>query len=209
MIEFARIKHYDVAQMIAICSNCHTRCTMGEIDEKAQRLYKQKLISGAYSDAAPIYDSFLDDAGPIRFSWDDLNDLISSFHDTIIGQNPTRASGYDYSSIDVEEKNALNNMGRDYYEVITAEYEPYFAEIGEFLGNPMNESVATSYYEIIDELRTKIAADRDKFDRFDAILVRLADAAIKKDPAKLKGKHRVLNVLTSFMYVNCDVGRKA
>ncbi len=76
LIEFSKVKHYDIRHMMAVCPTCHTRCGIGEIDGKAQRQYKQKLIEGTGDATIPVYNSFLDDAGPIRFSWDDIRDLI-------------------------------------------------------------------------------------------------------------------------------------
>ncbi len=40
MIEYARVQHYDPANMLLVCMNCHGRCTRGEIDYSLQQMHK-------------------------------------------------------------------------------------------------------------------------------------------------------------------------
>lgn len=209
IIEFSTLKHYDTKHMLALCPTCHAKCTFGEIDQKAQRLYKEKLKQNNGGNSLTKRTSFLDENGPVHFSWEDLKELITALHGTITSSQHSDASKYDYTNIDIQSKNRLNNLGEDYFQIIVSEHEPFFHIILEFLNNPINSDVANLYYEVIDELRTKIAADRERWDRFEHILVRFADAATQNDPGRFKGKRRVLNILLSFMYVNCDIGRKA
>jgi hypothetical protein len=46
MLDWAKIQHHDPRHMLAICGTCHTRCTNGEIDYKAQVEYKTHLKDG-------------------------------------------------------------------------------------------------------------------------------------------------------------------
>jgi len=60
----------------------------------------------------------------------------------------------------------------------------------------------------VDEIRSKIAANRDESENFEYFLSTFADVAVK-DLDNGRGKNRrTLNILMSFMYVNCDIGRK-
>lgn len=207
IVEFSEIKHYDTKHMIAICRNCHARCGLGEIDRKSQREYKQKLTNGNLNGSQS--KAFINANEPIRFSWDDLKDLIISFHTALNQEGEgTSVSKYDFSETEIEEKNKLNKLGEEYFEVMKAEYEPYFSEVFNFLKSPMNSEISELYYEIVDELRLKIAANRDRFDRFEQVLIEFGDAASIARREQLKGKRRVLNVLLSFMYFECDIGRK-
>lgn len=43
LIDWAKLKHHDVKQMLAICGGCHDMCTIGKIDHKSQIEYKQQL----------------------------------------------------------------------------------------------------------------------------------------------------------------------
>jgi hypothetical protein len=43
MLDWAKVQHHDARHMLAVCGTCHTRCTNGEIDYKAQVAYKAAL----------------------------------------------------------------------------------------------------------------------------------------------------------------------
>ncbi|MBV9868748.1 MAG: HNH endonuclease [Abitibacteriaceae bacterium] len=210
MIEFSKLKHYDKTKMLALCPTCHTRCTLGQIDQNSQRKYKLQLkeelsnLNGGSADAL----TFMDDGSPIRFSWDDLKELIVGLHEIHATETPDNASKYDYSDAEIEFKNELNNLGKEYFELIKSEHEPYFGEILAFLKKPINKEIADLYYDIVNELRAKIAADRNKYKSFEVFLIRIADTMIKSSPERVRGRRRELDVLLSFMYVNCDIGRK-
>ena len=208
VVEFSEIKQYDKRHMLAICRNCHARCGLGEIDKLSQRAYKERLNNGLPTSGKHT-ETFIVAEEPIRFSWDDLKELITSFHTAInLREKPRDDSKYDFSETDVEEKNRLNKLGAEYFAVMRDEYQPYFGEILKFLKSPMNEEIANLYYEIVDELRQKIAANRDRFGRFEQVLIEFGEAAFLAWGKKLKGNRRLLNVLLGFMYFECDIGRK-
>jgi hypothetical protein len=83
-------------------------------------------------------------------------------------------------------------------------HQQYFGRIEQFLREPANEKFAGLYYEIVDELNAKIAAERDKFDKFEDMMISIRDTA----KARLNGNVMTLNILLSFTYFKCDVGRK-
>ncbi len=196
MIEFAELKHYDPEHMLAICGTCHDKIGTGQIDYKMQVMYKQRL-----HERKSLFDSF-----PSRFSWDDLHGVITELHNNLAIADPSTESKYDFSSINLEHKNELNQLGADYFAVMRDHHEPYFARIEEFLKAPINVSVADLYHQIVDELRSKVAVRQSQFDSFETILMLIYDSA--KNNPELKRKGKTLNILLSFMYFQCDIGRK-
>jgi len=72
-------------------------------------------------------------------------------------------------------------------------HEPYFGRIEEFLKSPINREIADLYHEVVDELRSKIAVDQDKFKSFEEILVLILDSA--KENPDLRSRRRTLNIL--------------
>jgi hypothetical protein len=198
IIEFSVLKHYDTNHMLLLCATCHRRCGNGEIDITAQREYKKQL-----TDTSNDFDSDLNNF-PIRFSWDDLKDIVVEVHKVVKVANPSTVSKYDRRLIDLEKKNVLNKMGEDYFVMMRDKHQPYLGRIKEFLGNPANSSLAELYYETVDELNSKIAAERDKFNRFEDILIQVGDSA----KTRLNGLRPTLNVFLTFMYFECDIGRK-
>lgn len=197
MVEFSNLKHYDPNLMLAVCGSCHNKMTIGQIDYQTQKMYKAKL-----RERKQPFDDF-----PARFSWDDLKEIVGALHSNIVVLATPGNSKYDFSHIDIERKNELNRLGENYFAIMQEHHEPYFRRIEEFLKNPINAKIADLYHEIVDELRSKIAVDRGGFENFEAILMLIFDSA--KDNHELNSRRSTLNVLLSFMYFQCDIGRKA
>jgi hypothetical protein len=202
IVEFNRVRHYDTRHMLAICGTCHHKCTIGIIDRPSQRAYKQKL---SQLSAGPMY---LTVDGPARFSWDDLRDVVDALHTTLRVTNESGNSRYDFTDVDLDEKNILNNLDEEYFEEMRHADEPYFGRIRQFLENPANSEIVDQYYDIVDELRRKIVTDRKMFGGFEQVLTRFADVAVQNTSDGLRGKRRALRIMLSFMYFNCDIGRK-
>ena len=207
IIDFAKIKHYDPQHMLALCPNCHTLCTNGTIDIKEQYTYKHQLsLHQTGRDGITILDS----VWSTNFSWDDIRLVIGALHTSFMSSNPTNGnSRFDFSGIELRQKNILNHMGEEYFkQVVLEQHEPYFHRIDSFLKNPINGEIVDRYHQIVDELRSKIAANHQQFSQFEFFLVTFADAAVLSQPSGIRLNRQALNVLLSYMYVTCDIGRK-
>jgi len=206
IVDFAKIGHYDPQHMLALCPTCHAYCTNGFIDSKSQYMYKNQLASHQSNGNGM---TFADSVGSANFSWSDLRQVISLLHTSVISSPiPKGESRYDFSAIDLQHKNELNNLGAEYFEqVIVEHHEPYFHRIDSFLKKPVNQEIAELYHQVVDELRSKIAANRSQFDRFEYFFIAFGDAAVNK-PVGITLNRRALNVLLSYMYVTCSIGRK-
>jgi hypothetical protein len=138
--------------MLAVCGTCHSRITIGEIDSKSQRLYKQRLRDIARELAQ---SKLVPGEGPLRFNWEDLRAVVlalsSELSKVTAGEGSSR---YDFSHVEVSRKNELNRLTPDYYEVIRVQYELHFQRIDEFLKDPVNRSVTEAYHEAVDDLRS-------------------------------------------------------
>lgn len=212
IVEFNRLGHHDRRHMIAICGTCHHKCTIGMIDRRSQEQYKEKLngagTTSGVTAVAPSGPVHLTLEAPARFSWDDLKDVIGALHGSLHASSQPGESRFDFFDVTLEEKNAINGLGPAYFAEMRTAHEPYFGRIRDFLRNPVNQEVVAQYHEVVDELRTKIAVDRAQFGSFEQVLTRFADVAVHNAPGGLRGQRRALNILLSFMYFNCDVGRK-
>jgi hypothetical protein len=146
--------------------------------------------------------------GPVRFSFPELEEIIRALHETIISTDPTAESRFDRTITDLELKNKLNKLNSDYFQDMVEKDDPYSAAIERFLSHPANQDVTFAYHEVVDELRRKILLIRDKFGGFEEILQGLYDAVIEHSPDGMKGKRQVLNIVLSYMYLQCDIGQK-
>jgi hypothetical protein len=191
--------------MLAVCPTDHALCTKGAIDQKEQYMYKRKLSE---QNNLAKESEFLYSIGPANFSWDDLREIIVELHSSIVIDETEEESKYDFTTVDINSKNIINRLGEEYYNSVVIRHEPYFNRISSFLSSPINTDIRELYYQIVDEIRSKIALSRDSYERFELFLNTFTDMAVKDMRDGRSQYRRTLNILMSFMYVNCDIGRK-
>lgn len=203
IIEYSKIKHYDVQHMLAVCPNCHTKCSNNFIDLRAQKMYKANLSNNA---RVVTQDRFLEAVNSHNFSWFEVRDVIEALYAEVVNENVSDPeSQYDFNGIDIDKKNALNGLSETYYvDVIKQSHEVYFNKIEAFLKNTANLAIKRKYFEVVDELRTKIAIHNQSGERFEIFLDSFASFAREAGISR-----RTLNIILSYMYVNCDIGKKA
>ena len=149
------------------------------------------------------------DTQPFRFEEGEMVAVVDAFH-RYTSDEPQSAfdSATDFEKIPVGTKNKLNGLSVDYYEqAIRADSMPHFRKLEEFLRNPRNVAVADRYYDAADELKQKILVERTRFETFDHVLLFIIERVQQSDPA-LRGRRRLVSILTHYMYVNCDIGKK-
>jgi hypothetical protein len=149
------------------------------------------------------------DTQPFRFEEGEMAAVVEAFH-RYTADNPQSAfdSATDFEKIPIRKKNKLNGLSVDYYEqAIRADSMPHFRNLEEFLRNPRNVAVADCYYDAADELKQKILVQRSRFETFDHVLLYIIERVQKSNPA-LRGRRRLVSILTHYMYVNCDIGKK-
>jgi len=204
IIEFSKLKHYDIDHMMVLCPTCHTLCGNGIIDSKAQREYKNRLNNKEKGEDVAFKSSI----APLNFSWGEVKTVIQALHTEVVQNSNQGDSKFDLSDADLNTKNRINKLSQHYFETVMLEaHEPYFNRIFAFLRNPINSKVNEQYFEIVDELRSKIAANRNDFISFEFFLVTFADVAKVRNGVEGINR-RALNILLSFMYINCDIGKK-
>lgn len=207
IIEWNEIKHYDTTHMMAVCGSCHDRMRTGEIDRRSQYIYKRKLQEAADREAAGKTIIWGQDADPLP--WQELAEVINALHETIPAEPPTDANRFDFNGVHLESiKNPLNKLNHDYFRMMCEIDEPHFYRISSFLQLPSNRDIKDAYHEIVDDLKRRIALAQQTGQTFESILGDLRDTAIKKFGSRLIRRKATLNKLLSFMYFNCDIGRK-
>ncbi|MCB2178940.1 HNH endonuclease [bacterium] len=209
IIEFSTIKHHDPKHMLAICGTDHAKINRGEIDIKAQQMYKEKLLQRSLSRKTnlPREELFPFIGENYDLAWDDIAFVINELHKQVTpSKNIDTMSKYDFSTVDIKKKNELNNLSKDYFQMMVDHHEPYFRRIDNFLGNPATEDSKNRYHEIVDEIRSIIASNSGQGVKLEDILFRIKQIARSNEI--LNDKIRTLNILLSYMYLNCDIGKK-
>lgn len=139
-----------------------------------------------------------DIAEVIHFFGSNLNSLATNTNHTID----------DLELITIEEKNKLNNLGEEYFELIQQTSLQYFRQIDDFLKNPKNTLYARMYSNTVNDLKALIILERNRFGEFQHVLEHLYEYIIENHREKLNDNRQLIRVFVHFMYFNCDIGRK-
>jgi hypothetical protein len=143
---------------------------------------------------------------PLEFDESDLKEIIIAISETF-KKNNTLADSADFTKIDLEKKNELNQLSKSYFDDNIKRNYKYFEQITKFLSSPINLELKDLYEDTISELNAKITLRRDEYAAFEDLLEYFYDYVIKNN-YELKGKKRIARILFHYMYCNCDIGKK-
>ncbi|MFI3261931.1 MAG: ABC-three component system protein [Rikenellaceae bacterium] len=169
-------------------------------DEKIQQLLQ------SYPDiikAAKLNDLLR----PLEFDESDLKEIIIAIHEAIHNKKIVNVIT-DFSKIDIEKKNKLNNLSKTYFEDSVKKNFENFGRIETFLSSPINVELREQYDDSTNELNAKIALIRGEYAEFGHLLEDLYDYIINNNSNDLKGKKRLVRTLLHYMYWRCDIGKK-
>lgn len=147
---------------------------------------------------------------PLRFYEKDLRDVIIVFTEqskTI--SNEAKSYITNFTVIDKEKKNDLNDLSKEYFEFLKSHSLQYFEEIEDFLRNPKNDVYTRMYSNTVSDLQAKIILDRNRFTDFMHLIEHLVDYMVGNNQDKLNNLRKIVRVFIHFMYFNCDIGRTA
>ena len=141
---------------------------------------------------------------PLIISPDDLSEVVQAFarqKDAIIevlDDPPTARVSY-------EQKNAINNMTKDYAVAFRKKYLKETRQIQAFLAAPENDDLLHRYESVVDELQLKIITKRKDYQTFDEVTEYLIDLLFNRDPI-LRQNKKLTRCVLFYMYWNCDLG---
>ena len=113
-----------------------------------------------------------------------------------------------FGYIDLDRKNELNILSERYFRHMRGESSPYFGQIQDFLGDPINRDLADTYDNIAIDFNNRVIVHRDDFARFDMVFQEIYDSLIEHNPT-LDKRSRLIFTLLHYMYWACDLGEKA
>ena len=144
---------------------------------------------------------------PLEFDESDLKEIIIAFHEVISKKNIFN-NPVDFSKIDLEEKNRLNNLGKEYFEHVVKKDFEYFGQIETFLSSPINATLCELYEDTVSELHAKIILRREEYIGLEDMLDDFYAYVVNNNQNDLKGKKRLVRALLHYMYCQCDIGKK-
>lgn len=138
---------------------------------------------------------------PLSFNENDLKEIINSF------SKIDKKKGYipKIPKRDIEKKNELNNLSKDYFNNVIKRNLLYLEQIREFLTNPINADYLAKYENTIDDINEEIVVHRDEFDKFDLIFSYLYKFIVENNP-ELNSNRSLVRLFLHYMYYNCDIG---
>ena len=140
---------------------------------------------------------------PIDFNEDDLKEIILAFSKIDIKTS-------NLSSIplkrDIEKKNELNRLSKDYFDNVLKKNINYFDQIENFLNDPINEVFLNKYHNTIDDINEEIIIHRNEYERFEEVINHLYKFVLEKN-SELKNQRRLIRLFLHYMYYNCDIGK--
>ena len=138
---------------------------------------------------------------PLSFDENDLKEIINSFSKI----NKKKGNLPEIPERDIEKKNQLNNLSKEYFNNSIKKNLIYLDQIREFLMDPINTEYLNKYENTIDDINEEIIVHRDDFDKFDMIFSYLYKFIIENNP-ELNNNRNLVRLFLHYMYYNCDIG---
>ena len=146
---------------------------------------------------------------PLQFDESDLKNLIEAFHKILPSTDALDKNIVDFSYIEMERKNELNKLSKDYFHNVMQRHYSYFESIRDFLKDPINKKLKEQFDDLVDELNAKITINQNEYFAFEKLLDELYDYVVSNNQEFLgSGKKRLVRVFINYMYCNCFIGKK-
>lgn len=140
---------------------------------------------------------------PLDFDENDIKEIVQSFSKInikkgILSEIPQKR--------DIELKNEINNLSKDYFNNSIKKNLVYFKQIKEFLENPINDEYLNKYQNTIGDINEEIIIYRDEYDKFELVIDHLYKLVLSNF-SELHDKRTILRLFLHYMYYNCDIGK--
>ena len=153
----------------------------------------------------------------LEFSDADIRDVIISFNQQLKKitddlDKKVKETKEDFTIIDLEKKNLLNNLNQEYYNNIILDYYYDFDKIDSFLSLPEIEGdIKNYYYNVVVELKTIIQRLQHKqikpFEEIFSDIYKIVKDKHDCNNDLRKAKHHIYTFLY-YMYCRCLIGKK-
>lgn len=145
---------------------------------------------------------------PLQFYEEDLKGIIIAFSKADIKRHEIELIKGKISRINIEEKNKLNNLSKDYFNYVFKKSYSEFDRIEAFLENPINHLYKKYYDNTIADLQEKIVVYRNDYATFDDIFHYLFEYVFQNNIEILKDSRPLIRIFLHYMYHNCDIGKE-
>jgi len=145
---------------------------------------------------------------PLQFDESNLKEIIITINNSL-KENTQVPTITDFTKIDLEKKNELNNLSKDYFEGVMKRDFEYFQQIERFFSLPINDDLNDAYQYTVRELNAKITTYRNEYAEFEKVIDDYCDYVINNNITNFGSKEKMLvRVIFHYMYWRCDIGKK-
>lgn len=144
---------------------------------------------------------------PLLVTCDDLAEVIlaisancDTFENAFVPEELARTS--------FKNKNKENGLSSELALYIRRKYVPQFDDVKKFLAKPGNDNVLERYRSAAHEFEEQITLHRNKYEKYDDILIKIASLLFSRD-GDLARKKILTKLVIYYMYWNCDIGSEA
>ncbi len=145
---------------------------------------------------------------PLEFYEKDLQEIVIAFSETKISKGMLQNIQDDFKRIPLEEKNKVNNLGKQYFDNVLKNSYDKFERIKAFLEDPQNEACKIKYQNSVSDLQAEIITHRNEYGAFENILSHLYKIICDRSNKKLRDNSRLIRVFLHYMYFYCEIGIK-
>ena len=170
-------------------------------DQSQDILLGDHYHGNVYKKLAAIHE------GQLTFDPQSLKEIIIKIDQGIESIN---VEPIDFStSIDINEKNKINNHSRDYFEeFVELDFYPQFYKLDNFFGLKENQNTLQIKTDrVIKSLNRQILAFQGQ-GNFEIILLQICKKLIDENHDTLKDKEDEILLIFYYFYCNCCIGRK-
>lgn len=176
-----------------------------EIKKFKSAEFKSKVLELIKLSVVP--DGIYDNISEFDLSLDYLRDIIFQLHR--FNDSETISSMVnDFKLIDMSEKNKLNGMTDSFFSDLFSRFGKHFEKIRKFLSLPINIESNEKYQDLVVEIGMLIVRYRGSVANFDTLIFNLCGKLTNGSLVDVERKKRYVWMLISYMYYNCDIGRR-
>lgn len=146
----------------------------------------------------------------IRFYEGDICEVLKKFNSYLeeVEGNNSGLQDDEFEVVDKPEKNRLNNLSLEYFQMICEEYLTYFRKIDNFLKAPQNKMYLAMYRKTAIQLKFRISVIRKNYVYFEEVLESILLEVIGNKESSVVNNIDLFIIFLNYMYWNCDIGKR-
>lgn len=145
----------------------------------------------------------------VEFDHNIVGEIVTLIYNNISSNENNENN--DFSSIDIDEKNQINNHSVDYFQnVVESDFYPQFSQLEKFIQLRENKKLQQRMALVTTDLNRKILAfqEDNQGTKFEKVLLNISDSVIDNNYKEMQDKQEQVLLLLYYFYTTCSIGKK-